>query len=245
MMRSHRRTLIFAAASVVAVFILLGLGYWQLERRVWKEALIAELAAASKPDARALDLGEAERLLASDASRDFARVRLDGKYLDGMDRYLFSISAGAPGYHVISPLMTGDGRLVLVDRGFVPEALRDAASPASGPAAVEGLLRQARERGMFAPADDVAGNVWYWPDVPALLASLPEAAGARPVPYLVEALPGAASASWPRPDPPDPRAIPNNHLQYAVTWFGLAAVCLVMTVLLLWGRGGPDPDGPA
>jgi surfeit locus 1 family protein len=241
----RRRALVFAVASASAVLVLLALGWWQLERRAWKEGLIAELDAALKPAAAAMEVGDAERLLAADAGRDFARVRLSGRYLEGLDRYLFAVSSGAPGVRVLTPFLTGDGRLALVDRGFVPEDLGDRAAPAAGQATVEGLMHQARKPGLFAPAPDLARHVWYWPDMPALLASLPEGSPGRPLPYLIEALPGAAVDAWPRPDPPDPRSLPNNHLQYAITWFGLAAVCAVMTVVLLGGRGRADPDGPA
>ena len=241
----RRRALLFAAASALAVLVLLALGWWQLERRVWKEGVIAELEAALKPDAAAMDVGDAERLLASDAGRDFTRVRLSGRYLDGLDRFLFTVSSGSPGFRVLSPLLTGDGRLALIDRGFVPEEMKDRTAPAVGKATVEGLMRQARKPGLFAPAPDLARHVWYWPDMPALLASLPPDSPGRPLPYLIEALPGAAAEGWPRPDPPDPRSLPNNHLQYAITWFGLAAVFSVMTVVLLTGRKSADPEGPA
>ena len=227
----------------VAVATLIGLGVWQLERHERKQALVAELAGALGRDSAPLSLAEAEAAMASDASRDHLLVKTTGTFLHGAERYLFAVSNGEPGWHVITPLETTvDNRLVLVDRGFVPSALRwPDARPGGQPhgaVAVEGLLRPQRARGMFTPSNEPHHNIWYWADVSALLASLSPPAGRSPSPYLLTALPGAdiPGEAWPSAERPDLAGIPNNHRGYAATWFALAAALAAIAVRLLGAR---------
>jgi surfeit locus 1 family protein len=230
--------------SLLGFLALIALGLWQLERREWKEALLADLELALSPSARALDIADAESEL---NHRNYIRIKLRGRFDNSQERYLFAVLDGQTGWDVITPFITTDRRLVLVNRGFVPDSIKD---PRSRPqslleneAELTGLLRRKPKAGMFTPENQPSRNMWYWADVDSLLASIPRAAALKPVNGLVQALPSGKGQSWPRPVPPDPSAIPNNHLQYALTWFALAVVLLVMTFLLVRSgrlQGGSD-----
>ncbi len=122
------------------------------------------------------------------AHRDFIRVKLQGRFDNAQERYLFAVLEGQAGWQVIAPFITTDRRLVLVNRGFVPDRLKDSRSrPQSlieGETELAGLLRRKPKAGMFTPANQPSRNIWYWADVDALLASVPDAAapeaGERP-----------------------------------------------------------------
>jgi surfeit locus 1 family protein len=233
----RRRLYTLFAASTIGVLLLIALGVWQLERLEWKRALLADLSRAIASDTPALDLAEAEAAAARDPTRDFLRVTLRGTFAHPLERYLFSTRGGEPVWQVITPLKTSGSRLVLIDRGFVPDALKDPRkrpeSLVPGTVEITGLLRQHQKQGAFTPDNRPDQNIWYWPDAPALFASLGGAAAHVQEPFLVQALPSPGQPALPRPIPPDPAAIPNNHLGYAFTWFGLAVVLVVMTVLLI------------
>jgi len=234
---SLRRLYTLLAASTIGVLLLIGLALWQLERLEWKRALLADISRAIAPDSPALDLTEAEALASRDPSRDFLRVTLRGNFDHRLERYLFSTRGGEPGWQIITPLETSGGRLVLIDRGFVPDAYKDPRkrpdSLVPGTVTITGILRRPQEQGAFTPDNQPARNQWYWPDMPALFASLGDNAAHVKEPFLVQALPGPGQPALPRPLPPSPAAIPNNHLGYAFTWFALALVLAVMTVLLI------------
>jgi surfeit locus 1 family protein len=228
--------------SLLGFMALVALGLWQLERREWKETLLADLELALSPSGEALDIAAAESEL---DRRDYIRVNLRGHFENAQERYLFAVLDGQTGWQVITPFVTADRRLILVNRGFVPDSLKD---PRSRPQSLldnetelTGLLRRKPKAGMFAPENQPSRNMWYWADVDSLIASIPDAAALKPVNGIVQALPSRTGESWPKPMPPDPSAIPNNHLQYALTWFALAAVLLVMTFLLI--RSGRLHDG--
>jgi surfeit locus 1 family protein len=204
-----------------AFLVLLGLGTWQVERLFWKEALIAERrAAVSAPPV------ELPRAL--DQARDLAyrRVGATGQFLNDRELYLGATDDdGHPGYHVITPLKLADGAVVLVDRGFVPEARRPPQSRAAGEIAgetsVAGLLRLAptAKPYWFLPDNNAGRNYWFYVDIAAMAA----AAGLeRVLPFYldVDATPnpgGLPLGGQTRLD------LPNNHLQYAITWYALAA----------------------
>lgn len=230
--------------SSLAFLALVALGLWQLERREWKETLIADLELALSPSAEALDIAAAESEL---EGRDYIRVKLRGRFDNTQERYLFAVLDGQTGWQVITPFVTTDRRLVLVNRGFVPDSLKDPRSrPQSfleGETELLGLLRRKPRARPFTPENQPSRNIWYWMDADALLQSIPDAATLTPVNGIVQALPSGAGESWPRPVPPDPAAITNNHLQYAFTWFALAAVLVVMTSMLI--RSGRLRDGSA
>ena len=194
-----------------------------------------------------LSLAGAEAAIARQA-RDHVLVRTRGVFAHGEERYLFATRHGEPGWRVITPLITDPGdRLVLVDRGFVPSSLRiPSARPGGQPwgsVTVQGLLRPLRAKGMFTPANEPSGNIWYWPDIPALLASLDLAARRSASPNLLIALPDETitGAMWPSPEPPSFALIPNNHRGYAATWFALAAALAAIALLFLRSRAGRGP----
>jgi surfeit locus 1 family protein len=230
-------------AAGLVVLTLLGLGVWQLERHEQKKALFAGLSDALDGASVPLSLAEAEVAIARDAARDHLLVRTSGAFVHGEERYLFATRNGEPGWHVITPLLTNpDNRLVLVDRGFVPSTMRSASARLGGQphgsVAVKGLLRATRTKGMFTPSNEPHNNIWYWSDIPALLASLSPRPGRPTLPYLLAELPGEnlPDETWPRAERPDLVRIPGNHKGYAVTWFALAVALAVIAVLFLRAR---------
>ncbi|WP_370880112.1 SURF1 family protein [Labrys monachus] len=224
--RSLRTLLALALVAAFAVIGLTSLGVWQIERRAWKLDLIARVdrrvhaapAPAPGPAAwPALNAGD-------DAYR---RVAVGGRFLAGRDALVQAVTERGAGYWVLTPFQADGGFVVLIDRGFVPA---DAAKhiPASQATTVTGLLRMTEPGGAFLRHNDPAGGRWYSRDVAAIAgaAGLPQAA-----PYFIDADATAA-------DPGAPIggltviAFPNNHLVYALTWFGLALMAAGWSVFL-------------
>lgn len=205
--------------GVVGVAILVALGTWQLQRLEWKRGILEGIAArmAAAPVAVPPDPRE--------DAHAYLRVREAGTLLPGELHVYGSAPPRGVGYRVIAPMALADGRRILIDRGFVPIGEKDAARPA-GPLTVEGMLVWPDETDGFTSPPDREKNVWFARDVGLMAAAL----GTEPV-LLVVAASDAADGPIPLPVGVNIR---NDHLQYAVTWFGLAAVWAMMTVYLLW-----------
>jgi surfeit locus 1 family protein len=227
-------------ATLVALVILLSLGVWQLERRAWKETLIAQIEARAHgaPGAIVPEAQWPEWRADDDA---FRRVRVSGVFLHDREVLVHGLAAqqrGAPaqGYYVFTPLRLADGAVVFVNRGFVPSELKDAKGRAAGEtpdaAEVTGLVRVPEARGMFVPANDPAREEWFVRD-PAQMAS---ARGLdRVAPFTIDADATPNAGGWPKGGQTN-LAVPNNHLQYALTWFGLALTLVGVFGTWAWGR---------
>jgi surfeit locus 1 family protein len=222
MSASARSLAAAAAAATVAFAILCALGVWQLKRLAWKEALIAAVEArvgAPPSDAPA----QADWAKLNPADYEYRHVRLSGVYDFSRQALVFrSLSNprgryGGPGYLVMTPLRLSGGASVLVNRGFVPEALKGAAdSGPSGETVVTGLMRASEDRTWFTPADDPARGQWFTRDVERMANALNLGPHA---PFSIDA--DAEEAVLPQGGETI-LAFPNNHLSYAMTWFGTA-----------------------
>lgn len=211
-----------AAAAVVfglaGASVLIGLGVWQLQRLEWKQGVIAALEARLAAEPVAVPE-------APDSGRDaFLRVRAKGEIGADALYLLTSLKPHGPGFRVIAPLTLADGRRVLADLGYIPEADKAAPRPpASG--AVVGALYWPDETDGFTPAPDLAANIWFARDLPAMARAL----GTEPLMIVAE--------SHPLGDAPKPLRLgvnlPNDHLQYALTWFALALIWAVMSTMLV------------
>jgi surfeit locus 1 family protein len=215
--------------TVPAVLILLGLGVWQVERLHWKEGLIArrDAAVAALPVAPPRTFAEASGL-------EFRPIAAEGVFDNDRELFLAASSdSGAAGYQIITPLKLADGRLLFVNRGFIPLELKDRAKrergELSGPQRVAGLLRLPPpvKPSFFLPDNRPDLNLWFWVDLPAMAR---QDAVADPVPYYIDADKTSNPGGWPkggitRLD------LPNDHLQYAITWFALAIALVVIYVL--------------
>ena len=223
--RGPSATLFFV---LIGCGVLIGLGTWQVERGVRKADLIATM------DARlALPPASLSALLAGGEPEDFRPVRATGIFLHDHELYLVARSYQSQiGYHVVTPLLLDDGapggQAVLVDRGWVPvDRLAPesrAAGQVPGKVTVEGILRRPPKPGAFTPDNRPDQNRWYWPDLPAMAV---HAGLSQVAPVLIEAGPAANPGGLPIGGQTRV-TLPNNHLQYAITWYALAAALVVL-----------------
>jgi surfeit locus 1 family protein len=217
-----------------ALVVLLGLGTWQVERLVWKEGLIAarRAAVAAPPVALPSSLAPARAL-------EYHHVGARGHFLNDRELYLGATSEdGRPGYHVVTPLVLDDGRVLLIERGFVPQQRKDPASRAAGEiegeVTVTGLLRMppAGKPNWFVPDNNAERNYWFYVDIPAMAAA---ARVENALPFYVDA--DATPNPGGLPEGGQTRLdLPNNHLQYAITWYALAAGLIVVYAVFIRRR---------
>lgn len=220
--------------ALPALLVLIGLGVWQIQRLHEKEALLASIA--ERMTAQETPLDDVLRLPL--AETEWRHVRMRGHFLHDKEAYVHAIEPELGlGVHVLTPLVMSDGGTVLVDRGFVPLASKPPETrqvgQVEGEVEVSGIVRLAGERNMFTPAADIRTRTWYWRDPEAIAQAL----GIAPrAPIVIVASQPANPGGVPqftgyRAD------VPNNHLQYAFTWFGLA-LTLVGVYLVYHVRNG-------
>ncbi|HLC09309.1 MAG TPA: SURF1 family protein [Methyloceanibacter sp.] len=224
----------FTIVTLAALALLIGLGVWQLQRLDWKRSLIAEIETRTK--ARPIALTEAIAFAKDGHDPSYLHVRVAGRFENDKERHLYAIADGAPGWHLITPLVTEDGAIVLIDRGFVPDAMKEQPtrpqSLVEGETSVTGLIRVPESQGAFTPNTDLERNRWYFRDLDRMARSM---FGDKPpslAPFFLEAEESGPPGSWPRGGQTR-LGLPNNHLQYALTWFLLALCLLVIYAVYL------------
>lgn len=226
---TFRPRLVPTLMTAPALLILLGLGTWQVQRLHWKEGLIAQRAAmvAAPPIAPPATLDAAK-------AQEFRHVSDDGVLLNEREIYLAATSDfGDSGYQVLTPLREASGRVVFVNRGFIPLDKKDPAKRSAGELTGEvhitGLLRlpPAEKPTFFLPDNRPDLNLWFWVDLPAMAkaAGVPDAAL-----FYIDADKTPNPGGWPKGGVTR-LELPNNHLQYAVTWYALAVALIVIYVL--------------
>jgi len=233
-------------AVLIVLATLLGLGKWQLDRKVWKEGLID--AVTQRLAAAPTDLPPPTLWPQLTADKDeFRRVRASAQFLPGEMGEALVFTSGSnfrpdvsgPGHWVMAltrvflPAQIIGGTIV-VNRGFVPEGRREEAADAAPPGAVDivGTIRWPELPGSFTPAADPAHNLWFARDV-AAIAKAKNWGGVAP--FYIELESPAPLSGFPRPGPLKVN-LPDDHLQYALTWFGLATVLAVSFAFWLRSR---------
>ena len=213
-----RQLIVPIGIGLAGMAILIGLGVWQMQRLSWKQALLAEIEAriAAPP---------VEVPFVVDPERDqYLPVQAEGVASAGV-RVLMSVKLYGAGYRMISVFETG-GRRVLLDRGYLRlEDYADGGAPQA--VTVTGNLHWPDEVDSFTPDPDIDMGLWFARDVPQLA----EVLGTEPVMIVARTITPEVYAT--QPLPVGAEGIPNNHLQYVITWFSLAAVWAGMTGLWL------------
>ncbi len=235
-----------ALAAIVGVLALTSLGVWQVQRLQWKEAMLARIAALQGAPPEPLGvvlnrLGEGARPEVGQV--DFVRVQTVCPTLQQTPTLrLYAVLGGVMGRRLITacPIQTGRFRTLLVDRGFVPDETPIANEPLRGPtleAPVIGVLRTPPQPGWLTPASDPAKNDWRARSIPAMARAL-GAPSPAPVFLMLETPRPQSGVPMPAAIPTD---IPNNHLGYALTWFGLALGLIGVYVASLLRPSNPLP----
>lgn len=230
----RRALLVPTIVTLAAMSVLLGLGTWQWQRKAWKEQVIATITARSKAapieagdwlkrDCPNLDQFGIER------SCEYLAVRLTGTFDHANERYVYTGIAkpagggvGGQGYWIMTPLrISGSNEVVAVSRGFVPEAQklpsRRAAGQVAGESTIVGLVREPEPRSMFTGANDPPKGIWYLRNPGELFPAGP----LTQTSHFIDLLSPTASGGLPQPTA-GRIDIPNRHLEYALTWWGLA-----------------------
>lgn len=202
--------------------LLLGLGVWQLDRMAWKEGRLARIEARMAAEPVALPDTPRE------AEDNYLRVVATGDLTGQEVHVLASQPFVGPGFLVVSRIVLPDGRAVLVDLGFVPQDRKDEARPLGAVEVVGNLLWPNEVDPLFTPKPDKAKNIWFARDLRDMAATL----DAEPLLIVASAV-RPAPANMPEPVRVAAN-VPNDHLEYAITWFSLAAVWLAMTGYLIW-----------
>ena len=214
------KRVLFAVFSIAGTAVLLWLGNWQLDRLAWKQTVLDQIdqrIAAPAVPVPPIPVPSEDTYLPV-----FAEGRFEQEYI----RVLVSQKRIGAGYRVISAFKT-EGRRILVDRGFIGLS-KSSDMQADQAVVVQGNLHWPDEVDGFTPAPDLEKNIWFARDVRALSEAL------QTQPILIVASQISPPDQNIKPLEIDSSAIPNDHLQYAVTWFSLAAIWIMMSGAFLW-----------
>ena len=210
-MKFRRPQFIPLAFIIGTTLLLVSLGLWQAQRLVWKNNLIARIETAQAEPA----------LTAWQDSADYRNIEIEGTFIHDRSLHLVGRPKGSSmGFFILTPLQLEDGKTVLVNRGWAPEGEKIAMPGAS---LIRGVVRPAREKRYFSPDNQPEKNVWFYEDIPAMsrVTNLTLENG------VIEAVGTPEKGIYPQPG--DGKiSLRNDHLGYAITWFALAAIGLIM-----------------
>ncbi|SFV28625.1 surfeit locus 1 family protein [Devosia crocina] len=220
--------LAFCAFCLACAIGFAALGIWQINRLAWKNQLIVAVETRSTSAPVDLDMHDWGAL--DPVANEYLRVSVSGRF-GSTDAFAQAVTVHGGGFWVLTPLTLADGRQVLVNRGFVPSPDRETAVPRPpGNVTVTGLLRQTEPEGGFLRSNDAQTGRWYSRDVAAISATL---GIDDPAPFFIDA--DATGSSGPIGGL-TVLSFPNNHLVYALTWFGLTLLALFGFVFVLRDR---------
>lgn len=230
-------SVLLVVLSLGALAALLALGTWQVQRLHWKEGLVATIDARIASEPR--PLADIQAQLTTTGDIDYWPVTVSGEFRHEGERHFFATHKGRSGYFVYTPLQLDGGRFIFINRGFVPFELKEPEARPEGQVegrqTITGLARNRLDAkpSFIMPDNDPSKNVFYWKDLDAM-------AGTSGVGVLEDYLPFFIDAD----DAPNPGGLPvggvtlvdlpNNHLQYAITWYGLAAALVAVLGAWLW-----------
>lgn len=242
---SRRHPLLLPAlATVIAFAILAGLGVWQLQRREWKTHLIESIEARARGEAQPLPPQGAWDGWTAEKG-EYQRAVATGTYDYGAEVPVHGLAPGEgpgqplQGNYLLTPLKLAGGGTVVVNRGFVPSGWKGPVDRPAGQVTVTGITRAPEAQGLFVPENDPARDEWFTRD-PAAIAHAKGLTGVAPFLLDAEATPGVA---WPRAGL-TVLDVPNNHLQYAFTWFGIAATLVGVFVSFALSRRHAGRSAP-
>ncbi len=205
-------------ALVPVLAVLLTLGVWQVKRLHWKTDLLAQIAhgqsLAPTPLGALLDEEKQGGLIA------WRKVEARGHIANEPVRTLYAIRNGKPALRALAPFIVDGGVIITVDFGYMPKVVNpDYRLPRSGQdVLLQGILKPVRKPGRFAPKNQ-PGGLWHWPDTASIMT--PFFANRTVETYILDIEAPRLHPAWPEPAPAH-ADIPNNHFDYALTWFGLA-----------------------
>lgn len=228
---SRLRFIFLSLFVLLALGILISLGTWQLQRLHWKEALIENVEMGLKAEPQALP----EQL---DKAQEFRRFSVRGQYLHDLERHIYrSGPRGAAGFHVLTPFEAVDGRVFFVNRGWVAEGLKDPVQRAEGQLEgiqeLIGVLRFRQEISGWSSGylGDERANIFYlfWP------LDLAKTIDLDVEPYYLAADDSPNPGGWPQGGVTKVN-LPNNHFQYALTWYGLGMTLIAVYLVVAYRR---------
>lgn len=235
MTRTVRGLVVPALSTLIMLLVLVGLGTWQVYRLHWKEAILTRIAAAEIAPAVPLGAGPGSSMPGSHMPEPYMKASVTGRF-----RYDLAVTYGAEvrdtragptmGSYQIVPLERDGGGVILVNRGWVPQKREQPLQDPPGAVTVSGYVRPGDTQSWFSAADDVAGRAFYTLDPRTIGAAV---GIADPAPFALVAMGPAIDGIYPAPAQHLPRP-PNNHLAYAITWYGLAGALVV--IFGMWVR---------
>lgn len=240
--RGRGARVLLLVCGLVALAILLALGTWQVERLAWKEDLIATIDQRIHSAPNSMSSITTRRVTTDDV--DYWPVSVGGEFHHEGERHFFATHEGRSGYFVYTPFEFAENRYVLVNRGFVPFELKDPALRPEGQVegwqTITGLSRNVLhgKPSWIVPDNDPAANIFYWKDLKVMAATSGVGRPEDYVGFFIDAN-----------DAPNPGglpiggvtliSLPNNHLQYVVTWYGLAVALVGVMGAWLWRQRKP------
>ena len=208
--------------GLIGVGILASLGFWQIQRLTWKEDLLSRIEIQINRPSVALPVDPKK------SDDQYLKVAVEGIFLPGEIHVLTSEKFKGPGFRVIMPFLTNSGSTILVDRGFILEKFKDIKKTTESNF-VEGNLLWPDEIDYFTPKPNLERGIWFARDVHEMSEHL------KTAPILLIAVSENKADNHINPKPLT-IGIPNNHFEYAVTWFSLAIIWFFMTIYFFWSR---------
>ncbi len=220
-----KSTALIVISMVLGIAFLSYLGNWQVERMAWKEQLISMTQARAAGEAQSL--AQIEKIWASDNDVGYMKVTLNGRFDHAKEMYYYNTLKGQAGWNVITPLFMADNRIALVNRGFVPLALKDIAKRQDGQikgnVIITGLARNPiyDKPNSLLPENDLPKRELFWKSHSQMAALVGDKTELVFLPFMVDAGKNQIKGRYPIGGTTR-MEFPNNHLQYAATWYGLA-----------------------
>ena len=215
---------IFGTVIVFAAFVaLLALGTWQVQRMVWKTDMLTAIHTGMAAEPTVFDKGA--------TYNEYTRIMVEGRFDHAKEMYVYAINKnGLPGFYIYVPLHTDNNETIIINRGFVAPDFLDHATRAeglpSGNVSLTGMLRNGAVKKYFIPENDITANRWFFADLAAMVENIGQAS----YPMILE-LEADSAVTVPPYGGVTRVNIPNNHLGYAVTWYGLALALLVVVFI--------------